>query len=123
MSSGLASDFPRKSKLEDTRSSISSLDKKATRVESSSIRNDDLIDGEPKPFRFTDWLLRRKQPLDLDSIATRRAIYDDPDLGKYYWPKADYENIHRFNPNARWTWREERALVRKVDWKVMLWGK
>ncbi|KAG6840434.1 hypothetical protein C0991_006746 [Blastosporella zonata] len=107
----------------DTRSSVSSLDEKEAKVYSSSIGTDDLVDGEPKPFKFTDWLFRRNiNRVDLDSISTRRSIYDDPDLGKHYSPKADYENFHRFDPKARWTYREERALVRKIDWKVMLWA-
>ncbi|KAJ7885110.1 allantoate permease [Mycena olivaceomarginata] len=59
---------------------------------------------------------------DPDAISTRRSVYDDPDLAAHYWPKKDYENLHRFDPKARWTYREEQALVRKIDWKVMLWA-
>jgi hypothetical protein len=68
-----------------------------------------------------------------------RSVYDDPNLAQYYWPKPDYENLHRFDVGARWTVGEERvsaissvgvstnfqsfqALVRKIDWRVMLWG-
>ncbi|KAJ7802783.1 hypothetical protein B0H14DRAFT_2385152, partial [Mycena olivaceomarginata] len=46
----------------------------------------------------------------------------DPDLAAHYWPKKEYENLHRFDPKARWTYREEQALVRKIDWRVMLWA-
>ncbi|KAG6821104.1 hypothetical protein H0H93_006443 [Arthromyces matolae] len=100
----------------------SSVQEKEPNV-TSSIVDDGLVEADPKPFKFTDWLFRRNQELvDLDSTATRRSIYDDPDLGKYYWPKASYENLHRFDPKARWTWREQNAVVRKIDWKVMLWA-
>ncbi|KAF9003369.1 allantoate permease [Cyathus striatus] len=74
---------------------------------------DDLLDAEPEPF---------KKANDLDSTATRRSVYDDNELAPHYWPKKEYENLHRFDPKARWTFREERAIIRKIDWKVMFWA-
>ncbi|KAF9444378.1 allantoate permease [Macrolepiota fuliginosa MF-IS2] len=98
--------------------------KEAASVDVHTVKGDDLCDSEPEAFSLSKWLLCRRQrkPLDLDSIATKRSVYDDSKLAKYYWPKADYENLHRFDVNARWTHREERALVRKIDWRVMLWA-
>ncbi|KAG5638011.1 hypothetical protein H0H81_002279 [Sphagnurus paluster] len=103
----------------------SSLEKKPLEIDSKSLESTgDLEDAEPKPFKLYDWLFRRYliKAVNLDSTATRRSVYDDPTLAEHYWPKADYENLHRFDPKARWTLREEKALVRKIDWKVMLWG-
>ncbi|GAB7356756.1 hypothetical protein MBLNU459_g7656t1 [Dothideomycetes sp. NU459] len=58
---------------------------------------------------------------EIDAIATRRSIFDDPDLARYYQPRSDYENIHAFNVDERWTFREEQAVIRKIDWKIFLW--
>ncbi|KJA26803.1 hypothetical protein HYPSUDRAFT_63584 [Hypholoma sublateritium FD-334 SS-4] len=89
-----------------------------------SVDSDELVDSEPPPFKLYDYLFRRhlyKSPA-LDSIATRRSVYDDANLAPHYWPKPEYENIHRFDTKTRWTIREEKALVRKIDWRVMLWA-
>lgn len=75
--------------------------------------NSDLVNEEEEQFasRWGKVLFgkRTKPPSDPDAIATRRSVFDDPHLGQFYWPKRDYENIHRFDPSARWTYREEKA--------------
>ncbi|KAF9517800.1 hypothetical protein BS47DRAFT_1371236 [Hydnum rufescens UP504] len=70
-----------------------------------------LADGEEE---------KRKDIVDWDAIATRPSVYDDDNLASHYAPRADYENLHRVDPLARWTFREEKTLVRKTDLRVML---
>ena len=46
---------------------------------------------------------------------------DDTSLEKYYVPIDSYEGRHRYDPRAKWTEEEERALVRRLDWRICGW--
>jgi hypothetical protein len=59
--------------------------------------------------RPTTSFWRRMAKHDLDAIATQPSAFDDPVTLELYRPPQSYENAHRFDPNARWTFREERV--------------
>lgn len=65
---------------------------------------------------------RQKQHIDLDSVATQPSVYDVEELAPQYWPRDDYENLHRFDPSLRWTWKEEFKIIRKLDFRILLWA-
>jgi hypothetical protein len=66
-------------------------------------------------------LFQRKKKVDPDAIATTRSVLDDPLLRQYYQPHPQYENLHRFDIDERWTYREEAAVRRKTDLTILLW--
>ncbi|KAI1103501.1 MFS general substrate transporter [Jackrogersella minutella] len=58
---------------------------------------------------------------NLNDIATQPSVYDNPDVAHQYKPREDWENLHRFDPRARWTWREENKVIKRIDWRIMVW--
>ncbi|KAF2486466.1 major facilitator superfamily domain-containing protein [Neohortaea acidophila] len=38
-----------------------------------------------------------------------------------YRPIASYEGIHRYDPEFAWEAKDEKRLVRKIDWKICTW--
>ncbi|SPO03708.1 related to nicotinamide mononucleotide permease [Cephalotrichum gorgonifer] len=60
---------------------------------------------------------------DLDAIATQPSIWDSEDVEEYkkLYIHPEWENRDAFDSKFRWTWREERDVRHKVDWKIMTW--
>ncbi|KAN0113151.1 MFS general substrate transporter [Hyaloscypha variabilis] len=76
------------------------------------------VPAEEKRF----WWQQTSKNYDPNAIATQPSVFDDPDTAKEYQPPANWENLHRFDPSARWTWGEEHKLIRKIDFKIMIWA-
>jgi hypothetical protein len=71
------------------------------------------LDHSIKGLEFQGLLsIFRHERIDLDAVATRPSVFDDPNTLQAFIPPKRYENAHRFDPLARWTWREEKVCQR-----------
>lgn len=83
--------------------------------------------------------IRQRKVEDLDEVATQPSVYDTAQA-EFYQPRSDWEvslpfaptgsirltdtclqNIEQFDPDFRWSWREEQKAIRKVDFKIFAW--
>lgn len=89
----------------------------------SVAHGNDLVEPEDsdQSHGFVQLFKRRRNKQSLDATATVRSVFDDPALARHYYPQPGYENLHRFDPSFRWTFREERSVRRKTDWKIFVW--
>lgn len=84
---------------------------------------DDLVNPDEEEPASSNWSWRAffGKPRELDAIATKRSVFDDPTLASYHTPPPEYENYKAFDPSLRWTYREERSVRRKVDFRIFSW--
>ena len=119
--------------------SRSSSDKDEISLDLKDVSTGELGVPEPPRRRWWQWLTSHKNA-ELDGIATQPSVFDDPSTLDVYRPPTSYENAHRFDPAARWTWREEfvsncvpigtwiyliiyeQRVIRKIDLRVSLWA-
>ena len=94
---------------------------RATEVEDisgSSVNGEIRLLGNPSHKRWFSFQRNREQ-FDANTIATQPSVYDDPQTAIAFQPRPDWESLRAFDPSARWTWAEEYAVIRKVDFRVM----
>ena len=63
--------------------------------------------------------------LTREKVATQPSIWDRENVEelKRLHIHPQWENWSAFDPSFRWSWREENAVRRKVDWKIMVCAK
>lgn len=54
--------------------------------------------------------------------ATRGATFEHDDTSeRFYKPIDSFEGIHRWDPDFEWEPKEEKRVVRRINWRICLW--
>jgi sugar phosphate permease len=56
---------------------------------------------------------------------SKSHVFEDPTVAKYYnelYHQTKYEGRNHFDPKLEWTKAEERALLKKTEWRVTFWA-
>ncbi|KAI1385364.1 MFS general substrate transporter [Hypoxylon trugodes] len=101
---------------------VKNIGDKNTATESTISLDSNEIPPLGAPKENKQFWFQREKDFDINGIATQPSVFDDPQTAEKYHPRPDWENTHRFDPKARWTWAEEYAIVRKIDWRITLWA-
>lgn len=48
-------------------------------------------------------------------------VFDSESLDSFYKPIDSYEGRHRYDPNFQWEEKEEKRVVRRIDWRICSW--
>lgn len=74
------------------------------------------------PYKIGDPTDETRSAVD-DNLAANP--FADPAVAEHYravYEKAQYECRHAFDPELEWSRKEERSLVRRLDWHVCTWA-
>jgi hypothetical protein len=55
-----------------------------------------------------------------DAFANDPSVFDDAEKAKMYWPRKDYEGLHRFFPDFKWTVSEEKKYSPHVTGLIQI---
>ncbi|KIX97485.1 uncharacterized protein Z520_06937 [Fonsecaea multimorphosa CBS 102226] len=77
--------------------------------------------GTSDPIELDDLDGRAKHSFTGSTQQHAFSVPIDAEYWKGVYDQAQYEGRHRFDPSIQWSSSEEKKLIRKIDFRIMLW--